>query len=109
MPNSTALNHFHLTYECIVELAGAVEYIDCIFTEGQDITYKCPWYDIKQSDGEVPVMLGLWRMWSTTSLSSSSLWFSVEAPDSVLSMRQIEQNCVLLLNWIAWIRTVFTL
>ena len=24
-------------------------------------------YDTKQSDGEVPVMLGLWRMWSTPS------------------------------------------
>ena len=28
----------------------------------------CPGYDTKQSDSEVPVMLGLWRMWSTPSL-----------------------------------------
>ena len=26
---------------------------------------ECPDYDTKQSDGEVPVMLGLWRMRST--------------------------------------------
>ena len=39
--------------------AGAVEYTDCISG-----------YDIKQSDGEVPVMLELWGMQSTSSLPS---------------------------------------
>ena len=29
---------------------------------------RCPAYDTKQSDGEVPVMLGLWGMQSTPSL-----------------------------------------
>ena len=29
---------------------------------------KCPGYDTKQSDGEVPVMLELWEMQSTPSL-----------------------------------------
>ena len=29
---------------------------------------ECPRYDTKQSDGEVPVMLGLWGMQSTPSL-----------------------------------------
>ena len=29
---------------------------------------ECPGYDTKQSDGEVPVMLGLWGMWSILSL-----------------------------------------
>ena len=28
----------------------------------------CPGYDTKESDGEAPVMLKLWGMWSTTSL-----------------------------------------
>ena len=31
---------------------------------------ECPEYDTKQSNGEVPVMLELWGMWSISSLSS---------------------------------------
>ena len=67
---------------------------------------ECPGYDIKQSDGEVPVMLKLWGMWSTPSLLSlpGPLWSRVAAPDWVLSMGQIELNCVLI-----WNKTVFTL
>ena len=30
----------------------------------------------------------------------------VVAPDRVLFMGQIELNCIIMLNWIAWIRTV---
>ena len=49
-------------------------------------------------------------MWSTPSLSSLScpLWSGVVASDRVLSMDRIELNCVLMLNWIAWNRTVLT-
>ena len=53
---------------CVAQLAGAVEYTDCISAEGEDFPYKCPGYDTKQFDGEVPVMLVLWRMQSTPSL-----------------------------------------
>ena len=60
---------------------------------------RYPGYDTKQSDGEVPVLLELWGMWSTPSLVS--LWPGVVALDRVLSMGQIELNCVLMLNWIA--------
>ena len=69
-----------------------------------------PWYDTKQYDGEVPVMLELCRMWITSSLSllPDPFWHSVVAPDSVLSMSQIELNCVLMLNWIVWNRTLLT-
>ena len=50
---------------------GAVEYTDCITAEGKDPPSKrCPWYDTKQSDGEAPVMLEYWRIWSTPSLPS---------------------------------------
>ena len=65
--------------------------------------------DTKQSDGEVPVMLELWGMQSTPSLPlfPLSLWPRVIAPDRVLPMGQIELNCVLLLNWIVWNRTVY--
>ena len=48
-------------------------------------------------------------MQSTPLLQSlpGPLWTGVVAPDRVLSMSQIELNCVLMLNWIVWSRTVF--
>ena len=69
---------------------------------------ECPGHDTKQSDGEVPVMLELWGMLGTSSLPSlpGPLWPGVLAPDKVLSMSQIELNCVLMLNCITWNRTV---
>ena len=61
-------------------------------------------YDTKQSDGEAPVILELWGMLSTSSLSSlpGSFWPGVVAPDNVLSKGQIKLKCVLILNWIVW-------
>ena len=52
-------------------------------------THKCPGYDTKQSDGEIPVMLELWGMWSTPSLPllPGPLWPGVVAPDRALFMR----------------------
>ena len=43
-------------------------------------------------------MMELWGMQSTTSLSSlpDPLWPGVVAPDRVLSISQIELNCVIL-------------
>ena len=63
--------------------------------------------DTKQSDGEVPVMPELWGTQSTPSLLTLSgpLGHGGKAPDRALSMGQIELNCVLMLNWIVWIRT----
>ena len=45
-------------------------------------------------------MLELWGMQSTPLLSSlsGSLWPEVVAPDQVLSISQIDLNCVLMLN-----------
>ena len=71
---------------------------------------ECPGHEIKQPDGEVEVILELWGMWSTLSLPSlpGSFLFEVIAPDTVISMVQIEQNCVLMLNWFFFKkRTVF--
>ena len=72
---------------------------------------KCPVYDNKQSDDEVLLMLELWGMQSIRSLPSlpGPLWPGVVVPDRVLSMGQIELNCVLILNWIAWNRTFWHL
>ena len=69
----------------------------------------CPGYDTKQSDGEVPVMLELWEMWTIPSLPSllGPLQPGEVALDRVLSMGQIELNCVLILNWIIWNEIVY--
>ena len=61
---------------------------------------RMSWHDTKQSDGEVPVILKLWRMQNTPSLQSlpGPLWPGVIAPDRVLSMGQIELNYILMLS-----------
>ena len=71
---------------------------------------RVSWYDTKQSDSEAPLILELWGMQSTPLLPSNSGSFcsAVVAPDRVLSMDQIELNCVLMLNWIVWNRNVLT-
>ena len=49
--------------------AGAVEYANCISAESKTPpANKSPAYDIKQSDGEAPVMLEVWGMQSTSPL-----------------------------------------
>ena len=47
---------------------------------------ECPGYDIKQSDGETPVMLELWGLQSTLSLPllQGYLWPGAVALDRVL-------------------------
>ena len=69
---------------------------------------KCTEHDTK-SDGEVPAMLELWGMWNTPSLPllPGPLWPKIVALDRALSMGQIELNCILMLDWIVWIRTVW--
>ncbi len=49
----------------------------------RDTPHECPGYDTKQSDGEVPVMLGLWGIRITPSLPllPDPLWPRVVAPD----------------------------
>ena len=71
-------------------------------------TNECLGYNTKQSDGEGPVMLKLWRIRWTSSLLSlpGPPLPRVVAPDRVLFIDQIELNCVFMLNWIAWNRTV---
>ena len=72
-------NHVHnINHHKIIfaQSAGAVEYTD-----------ECPVYDTKQSDGEVPAVLELWKMRSTPSLPSlqGQLWPGVVSPDKALS------------------------
>ena len=87
----------------MAQSAGAVEYTDCFSEEGMKPHSKeWPGYDTKQFDGEVPVMLELWGMWTTPLLPSlpGPLWPRVVAADRVPSIGQIKINCVLMLNWI---------
>ena len=68
--------------------------------EGQDSPNKCPRYNTKSSNGEAPVMLELWVMWSTPSLPSlpGPLWLGVVTLGKVLSVDQIQLNCILMSN-----------
>ena len=52
---------------------------------------ECPWYDTKQSEGEVSIV-ELWEVRSTSSLplAPCPLWPRVVATDRVLSMATIE-------------------
>ena len=70
---------------------------------------ECPRYDTKQSDGEVPVMLELWGIRCTPSLSSlpGPLWPGMVAPDKGAIYALNRTNCILMLKWIVWIRTVW--
>ena len=69
------------------EKASAAEYTDFISAEGQDPSHnECQGYDIKQSDGEAPIMVELWGMRITPSLQSlpGSLGPGVVAPERVV-------------------------
>ena len=53
----------HLTL-CIAPSTGAVEYNYSLYS-GVRQPNECPRYNTKQSDGETPVNLEPWGMWST--------------------------------------------
>ena len=105
----------------LTQSAGAVEYTDYFSWGSLTLLQKCPRYDIKQSYGEVPVVLGFGGMWSTPSLPSlpGPLWPVVVAPDkgpiygsnrTKLWFWEFFLNFyfrIVWLNWIAWNRNVF--
>ena len=57
-----------MTFSQFAQLAGAVKYIHCISAEEYSPPPKCPGYDTKQSDDEVPLMQELQGMQSTPPL-----------------------------------------
>ena len=69
----------------LAQSAGAVEYTSA---EGYPQTQRMSWYDIKQSDGEVPVIPGFGGMRNSPSFAivPRSLWPRMVAPDRALSM-----------------------
>ena len=92
-----------LEWGCIIDKPASLQ-------TGKTPSNGCPEYVTKQSNGNVPVILELMRMRSTPLLLSlpDPLWLGVVASDRVLSIGQIKLNCVLMLNWIAWNRSVLT-
>ena len=74
-------------------------------TEEQDYFNECPGYNTKQSDGEAPVILELWGIWSTLSLPllPGPLWPEVVPSDRVLPRDQIELfDIQTMCKWIAY-------
>ena len=77
--------------------------------EVRPLPNEYPSYDTKQSDCEVPVMLGLWGIRSIPSLPllPGPLRPGMVAPDKGPVYGLNRTNCILMLNWIVWIRTVW--
>ena len=90
------LNYF-LFFNCLLKItkvansAVAVDRLH-LYRWVRYLPQRVFWYDTKQSDGEVPVMLERWGMRCTPSLPSlpGPLWPGVVAPNRVLLMSQTE-------------------
>ena len=88
-----------------VQLAGVAEYTDCISEEGWDCPNEYPGYRIKQSDGEAGALGNAANPFIAIAPGTTLAWSGCS--DRVLSMGQIDLNCILMLNWIVWKRSVF--
>ena len=108
--NTSLFNTLHYK----VRIEGKVE----LSREGKSPppSNKCPRYEIKQSNGEAPVMLELWGMQSNPSLPPlpCPFWSGVVPPDRILFVNQIGLYDILTmktnntLNWIVRDRTVWS-
>ena len=77
----------------LAQSARIVKYSNWISAEGYPpLPNECPGYDIKQSEGEIPVMLVLRGLVSAPSLPllPGQFWFGMGAPDRFLLIGQIE-------------------
>ena len=84
--------NFCYSNNLMTQLAGAVEYTD----PPSPPKKKCSGYDTKQSDNEALIILEHCGMWSTPLLPllPGPLCSEIVAPDWLLSMCQIELNCL---------------
>ena len=89
--------------DLVAQWVGVVEYTDCLSTPTSVL-------DMTQNNLMVTFQqfwdIGMQRTPLLPSLPGP-LRPEVVAPDRVLSMGQIELNCVLMINWITWNRKVF--
>ena len=88
MEHPTILSFCILSFSKLLSSDG----LGCISAEDQDPSRnKCPRYEIKLSDGKVP-LLEILGMWCTPSLAllPGPIWPGVVAPHRLLG--QIEQN-----------------
>ena len=90
----------------LVQFAGAAEYTSCI-SAGRGETPPTSLRDMILNNLMVR-LLELWGMQGTPLVPSlpGLLWPGVVAADRVLFVDQIELNCVFMLNWLVWNRTV---
>ena len=60
----------------MLQSAQAAEYTNSSSAKGYDSLNEYRVYDVKQFDGEAQIMMELWGIWSTSSLTSLSgpLW-----------------------------------
>ena len=96
LPSILSLLHIHT----LEQSTGAVEYTNP--------SNECPRYYTKQSDGEVPVMLGLWGIWGTPSmpLLPGPFWSGVVAPDKDPIYGLNRTNCKIMLKWTVWLNWI---
>ena len=100
---------YGIKYSYLICLVGWVWRIHRIYLSRGERPFLTSVLDMTLKNSMVPVMLKLWGLLSTPSLPllPAPLWPGVVAPDIVQSMSQIKLNCVLMLNWIAWNRSIF--
>ena len=110
MQNWIVWNKTVFTFNSVLPRGWSCRILRLLLYSGVRPLHDCTGYDIKQSNGEFPVMLELWGMRSNSSLPSlqGPLWPAVIAPDRVLSIGQMELDRVLMQNWIAWNRVDLT-
>ena len=84
--------------------------LDCNIYNLTGLHLFCPGYDTERFDGEIPVMLECWGVWSAPLLPSlpGLLWPGVVALGGALSVSLMELNCVPVLGQVAWSGTVLT-
>ena len=95
----------------LAQSVGAVNTTTVPLKSGKILPNECPRYDTKQSDGDAPVMLEIWGVWSTPLLPSlpGRLWPGVVARERFLSMVQMKFNrgFLSLLGFFLYLNSVF--
>ena len=95
-----ALFGFNTELDCVIFIDPSPVGWDCrihwlhLYT-GVRLSNECPRYDTK-NDGKTPVMLEIWGMWITPSLTllPDPLWPGMVAPDNESNRTVLHLNCM---------------